>query len=236
MNGTRGANAVLLSALVDAEPFAASVVVCPPFPYLADVAVALRAGSVSWGAQDCSAHAGGAFTGETSAAMLADLGCSHVIVGHSERRAMHAEGDRLVAEKARQALIAGITPIVCVGETLAERDAQRTGDVVDRQLAAVIDLLMGDITRVVVAYEPVWAIGSGIIPTLAEVAEMHASIRALLGELLGEAGARVRILYGGSVKPGNAGPLLRLDNVDGALVGGASLKAVDFLAIAGAYR
>ena len=228
MNGERVANAALLAALNEAAPFTASVVVCPPFPYLADVAAVLGSGGIAWGAQDCSGHASGAFTGDTSAAMLADLGCSYVIVGHSERRAMHAESDRLVAEKACQALIVGITPIVCVGETLAERDAGLTAAVVGRQLAAVIDLLGAEIMRTVVAYEPVWAIGTGLTATPAQAQAVHAQLRAALAAA---GAAHVSILYGGSVKPDNAASLFAEADIDGGLIGGASLQAESFVAI-----
>ena len=228
MNGERVANAALLAALNEAAPFTASVVVCPPFPYLADVAAALGSGGIAWGAQDCSGHASGAFTGDTSAAMLADLGCRYVIVGHSERRAVHAESDRLVAEKARQASIAGLTPIVCVGETLAERDAGLTSSVVARQLAAVVGLLGAEMTRAVVAYEPVWAIGTGLTATPAQAQSVHAQLRAALAA----AGAgHVPILYGGSVKPDNAASLFAEADIDGGLIGGASLQAEPFVAI-----
>lgn len=228
MNGERVANAALLAALNEAASFTASVVVCPPFPYLADVAAVLGSGGIAWGAQDCSGHASGAFTGDTSAAMLADLGCSYVIVGHSERRAMHAESDRLVAEKARQALIAGLTPIVCVGETLAERDAGLTDSVVGRQLAVVIDLLGAEITRTVVAYEPVWAIGTGLTATPAQAQAVHAQLRRALAAA---GAAHVSILYGGSVKPDNAASLFAEADIDGGLIGGASLQAEPFVAI-----
>ena len=228
MNGEREANAPLLAALIHAAPFAASVVVCPPFPYLGDVAAALASSGIGWGAQDCSAHASGAYTGEISTTMLADLGCSHVIVGHSERRAMHGESDNLVARKARQALIAGIVPIVCVGETLAERDAEQTAAVVSRQLAAVVDLLAGDIVRVVLAYEPVWAIGTGLTATPRQAQAVHAHLRSVLRSA---GAAAVPILYGGSVKPDNAAALFAEADIDGGLIGGASLQAEPFISI-----
>ena len=161
MNGNRAANAALLGALKAAAPFAAGVAVCAPTPYLGEVQAALQGSGIAWGAQDCSSHASGAFTGEVAATMLAEFGCRFVIVGHSERRAMHRESDRLVAEKAQQALAGGLTPIVCVGETLAEREANRTDAIVGRQLAAVTDLLGAGIEKTILAYEPVWAIGTG---------------------------------------------------------------------------
>ncbi|MDQ6627707.1 MAG: triose-phosphate isomerase [Pseudomonadota bacterium] len=228
MNGDRSANAVLLGALKAAAPFQAQVAVCAPAPYLADVAASLEGSGIGWGGQDCSSHAAGAFTGETSAAMLADLGCRYVIVGHSERRALHGEGDQIVAEKARQALACGLTPIVCVGETLAERDAQRTAAVVKRQLAAAIDLLGADIGKAVVAYEPVWAIGTGRTATPAQAQAVHADLRAAL---VAANAADISILYGGSVKADNAASLFAEADIDGGLIGGASLQADAFVAI-----
>jgi triosephosphate isomerase len=191
-------------------------------------------GALNLGAQDCSAVDGGAYTGDISAPMLKDAGASYVIVGHSERRAGHGESDAAVRAKAEAARRAGLTAILCVGETRAEREA---GD----EVAAVSGQLRGSLppgaapADLVIAYEPVWAIGTGLTPTAGDVAEMHGAIRALLGEIYGEAGGKMRILYGGSVKPGNARELLGLLNVDGALVGGASLKAADFMAIAAVY-
>ncbi|HZV93581.1 MAG TPA: triose-phosphate isomerase, partial [Caldimonas sp.] len=196
MNGSRAGNAALLDGLKQALPFAADVAVCAPAPFIDDVSRSLAGSGIGWGAQDCSSHDAGAFTGEFSARMLAELGCSVVIVGHSERRAQHGESDGLVAAKARRAIDAGLVPIVCVGETLAERDAGRTEEVVDRQLAAVTDLLGNDIARTVLAYEPVWAIGSGRTATPDQAQAVHARLRRALGA----AGASVRILYGGSVK------------------------------------
>ena len=179
--------------------------------------------------------ASGAFTGDISAPMLKDAGAAYVIVGHSERRTLHHETDALVRAKAEAALRAGLVPIVCVGETKTEREAGEAMAVVTRQLLG--SLPPGDAPEtLVVAYEPVWAIGTGLTPTPADVAEMHQVIRTLLAEMYGAQGLRMRILYGGSVKPSNCGELLTLDNVDGALVGGASLKATEFLAIAAAYR
>ncbi len=213
----------------------AELAVCPPATLLAQAAWKLKGGKLALGAQDCHTEASGAFTGDVSAPMLKDAGASYVIVGHSERRTLHHETDALVRAKAEAALKAGLTAIVCVGETRNEREAGDAIAVVTRQLLGSMPP-GGAPETVVVAYEPVWAIGTGLTPTLADVAEMHEAIRGLLGEFYGAAGAKVRILYGGSVKPANARDLLGLDNVDGALVGGASLKAVDFLAIAAAYR
>jgi triosephosphate isomerase (TIM) len=213
----------------------AELAVCPPATLLAQSAWKLKGGTMTLGGQDCSPHSSGAFTGDISAPMLKDAGASYVIVGHSERRTLHHETDALVRAKAEAALKAGLTAIVCVGETLTEREAGEALAVVARQVLGSIPPA-GAPQTVVVAYEPVWAIGTGLTPTPADVAEMHKAIRNLLGEIYGAAGAKIRILYGGSVKPANAKELLGIDNVDGALVGGASLKAKDFLAIAAAYR
>jgi triosephosphate isomerase len=230
MNGTRAANAALLTGLKGAELSDTDVAVCPPAPYLGDVADLLAGSAIRWGAQDCSSHAPGAYTGEIAAAMLAEFGCTFVIVGHSERRAMHAESDALVAGKAEKALEHGLVPIVCVGETLAEREAGATGSVVERQLAAVVDRLGDRISGCVVAYEPVWAIGTGKTASPDEAQAVHALLRTTLRDRTSAADA-VRILYGGSVKPENAAELFAQPDIDGGLIGGASLKASDFIAI-----
>ena len=230
MNGDGASNAALLSALKAAPVGEVEVSVCVPAPYLRDVSHALRGSSIHWGAQDCSSHESGAFTGEISAAMLAEFGCCHVIVGHSERRAMHGESDRLVAEKAAAALAHGLVPIVCVGETLAERDAGKTEAVVGRQLGAAVDLLAKRIDGIVVAYEPVWAIGTGKTASPTEAQSVHAFLRKLLADA-GAASRTLRILYGGSVKADNATQLFAEADIDGGLIGGASLKAADFIAI-----
>jgi triosephosphate isomerase len=230
MNGSVAAKAELLDALKAAPLGGAEVSVCVPAPYLRDVASSLQGSAIAWGGQDCSAHDAGAFTGEVSAAMLAELGCRHVIVGHSERRAMHCESDELVAEKAEAALARGLVPIVCVGETLVERDAGSTEAVVARQLAAVSALLGERTTQVVLAYEPVWAIGTGKTATPAGAQAVHAFLRRQLAGAV-HAGEGVRILYGGSVKPDNAAQLFAQVDIDGGLIGGASLKAADFIAI-----
>jgi triosephosphate isomerase len=238
MNGVKAAlgEIVAMRAAADrGEAGAAELAVCPPATLIPHAAAAMAGGALALGGQDCHEKPSGAYTGDISAEMLKDAGCSYVIVGHSERRAAHGESDAVVKAKARAALRAGLTAIVCVGETRAERDAGAALAIVGGQVSG--SLPEGATPEnVVIAYEPVWAIGTGLTPTPADVAEMHGAIRALLGELQGEAGARVRILYGGSVKPANARELLGLPNVDGALVGGASLKAADFLAIAAAYR
>lgn len=230
MNGGRVANAELLAALKEAEPWDAGVAVCAPFPYLADVALSLQGSRMLWGAQDCSAHESGAYTGEVSAGMLAEFGCQYVIVGHSERRAYHAESDQLVADKAKIALAHKLTPIVCVGETLAERDAGQTDAVVKRQLSAVIHTLGHCISQVVVAYEPVWAIGTGKTASPEQAQAVHAVLRAQLHAATQKA-AEMQILYGGSVKADNARELFGQLDIDGGLIGGASLKAADFAAI-----
>ena len=211
----------------------AELAVCPPFTLLAQAAWKLRGGALSLGAQDCHTEASGAFTGDISAPMLKDAGATYVIVGHSERRTLHHEADALVRAKAEAALKAGLTPIVCVGETRAEREAGEAAAVVIRQLRGSLPQASGS---VVIAYEPVWAIGTGLTPTTTDIAQVHNGIRELLADFYGPDGAKTRLLYGGSVKPDNAREILLLDNVDGALVGGASLKAADFLAIAAAYR
>jgi triosephosphate isomerase len=213
---------------------AAEVAVCPPATLLAGAAKILAGGALGLGAQDCCAADHGAFTGDISAPMLKDAGAVYVIVGHSERRAGHNESDAAVRAKAEAAQRAGLTAILCVGETRAEREGGRANEVVSGQLRGSLPARATP-ANLVIAYEPVWAIGTGLTPTPADVADMHGVIRALLGEIYGEAGAKTRILYGGSVKPANARELLSLPNVDGALVGGASLKAADFMAIAATY-
>lgn len=230
MHGSRAANAQLLAGLKEAGPWNADVAVCVPFPYIAETALALTGTAVAYGAQDCSAHEQGAYTGEVSSAMLADIGCRYVIVGHSERRAYHAESDQLVADKAKAALAHGVTPIVCVGETRAEREAGQTEAVVKRQLAAVIHTLGHCCGEMVVAYEPVWAIGTGLTATPAEAQAVHAVLRAQLHAATDRSVA-MRILYGGSVKADNAAELFAQPDIDGGLIGGASLKVADFAAI-----
>jgi len=230
MNGSRAGNVELLAALKRSGPFVAEVAVCAPFPYLADVALSLQGDAIAWGAQDCSAHESGAYTGEVSAAMLAEYGCRYVTVGHSERRAYHAETDQLVADKAQVALAHRLTPIVCVGETLAEREAGQTDVVVKRQMSAVIHTLAHCISQVVVAYEPVWAIGTGKTATPEQAQAVHALLRAQLHAASEKAG-EMKILYGGSVKADNAATLFAQPDIDGGLIGGASLKAGDFAAI-----
>jgi triosephosphate isomerase len=230
MHGSHKVNAELLQGLLDAGPLSADVAVCVPFPFLSEAAVTLASSALRWGAQDCSAHEQGAYTGEVSAGMLHEFGCRYVIVGHSERRQYHAESDQLVADKAKAALARGVTPIVCVGETLAQREVGETDAVVKRQLSAVIHTLAHCAGEMVVAYEPVWAIGTGRTATPEQAQAVHALLRAQLQAATAHA-ERVKILYGGSVKPDNAAALFAQPHIDGALVGGASLKAADFIAI-----
>lgn len=231
MNGNRATNSALLAELREAGGLSCDLAVCPPAVYLADVATALKGCKVAWGGQDCSAHEPGAFTGEVAAVMLQELGSTFVIVGHSERRTLHAESDQLVADKAKVALAHGLTPIVCVGETLSEREAGQTAAVVKRQLSAVIHTLGQCVPQMVVAYEPVWAIGTGRTASPEQAQEVHAVLRAQLAAATSQAD-HMRLLYGGSVKPDNAAVLFAQADIDGGLIGGAALKAADFLAIA----
>ena len=213
----------------------ADLMVCPPTTLLVTFAVVALGSKLQIGAQDCHAEPSGAFTGDISAEMIADAGATAVIVGHSERRTLHGETDAQVRAKVSAAWRAGLTAICCIGETKAEREGKKTLDVVGRQLdGSLPDGATG--RNLVVAYEPVWAIGTGLTPTPADVTEAHAFIRDKLQKRYGAEGAQIRILYGGSVKPSNARELLTLPNVNGALVGGASLKADDFLGIAAVYR
>lgn len=236
MNGSLAANETLLRALVagmTAED--CLVAVCVPSPYLAQVQSLLAGSPIDCGAQDVSQHEAGAYTGEVSAAMLKDLGVRYAIVGHSERRQYHDETDAVVALKAQRALASGVTPIVCVGETLAEREAGLTEDVVKRQLAAVIHTNGHCISEIVVAYEPVWAIGTGKTASPEQAQQVHAVLRGQLKAATPHAD-RVHILYGGSMNAANASQLLGQPDIDGGLVGGASLKAPDFLSIITAAR
>ena len=237
MNGMRADAAVFLEALRALKPAARpgrQLLICPPATLIGEMAGPLAALGVKVGGQDCHAETKGAFTGDICAAMLADVGASHVIVGHSERRTDCGETDAIVWAKAEAAWRAGLLPIVCIGETLAEREAGKTLGVLEAQLKGSVPA-GSSAAKLVVAYEPVWAIGTGKTPTTAEVAAAHAHIRKVLGGLMGEAAA-VRLLYGGSVKDSNALELLAAGDVDGALVGGASLKAAEFLAIAKAAQ
>ena len=236
MNGTLREAAALAEAVRAGAPEAsarADLLLCPPFVHLHVVAASIAWKAVALGAQDCSAKGKGAHTGDVSAPMLADAGCGYVILGHSERRADHGESDALVRAKAEAAIAAGLVPVVCVGESEAQRDAGEAEAVVAAQIAGSLpDGFTG--ARGVVAYEPVWAIGTGRTPTENDIAAMHGRMRREVSGRFGTAGATARLLYGGSVKPSNAAAILALPDVDGALVGGASLVAADFLAIAAA--
>ena len=220
MHGSRAANAALLDALVKDNPSGCAV--CVPFPYLAQVAERLRGSPIAWGAQNVSEHAQGAYTGEVSAAMLAEFGCRYVLVGHSERRQLYGESDAQAAAKFAAVKAAGMTPILCVGETLQQRDAGKTEEVVGRQLAKVLE--KNSVEKSVLAYEPVWAIGTGRNATPEQAQAVHAFLRKKVP-------AYTPILYGGSVKPQNAAAIFAMPDVDGGLIGGASLVAKDFLDI-----
>lgn len=235
MNGLRRSKADLERVMSGAATAkTVDLMICPPATLLAEFVTIAKGSLVAIGAQDCHSEAAGAFTGDISAEMIADAGASAVIVGHSERRTLHGETDAQVRAKATAARRAGIVAIICIGETKAERDGKRTLDVIGRQLdGSVPDAAQG--TNIVIAYEPVWAIGTGVTPMPADVQDAHAFIRKRLMERFGSEADRIRILYGGSVKASNASELLHLPNVNGALVGGASLKADDFLGIAGVY-
>lgn len=233
MNGNLASNARLLAGVkaglssVDCE-----VAVCPPAVYLAQCQTLLAGSALAWGAQDVSAHAVGAHTGEIAASMLQDFGCKYVIVGHSERRAYHGETDALVALKTQRAIQSGLTPIVCVGETLAERESGQMQVVVSAQVDAVLAVIdAADLVQLVVAYEPVWAIGTGKTATPQMAQDVHAILRARLMQKNAALAQTVRIIYGGSMKPDNARELLAMPDIDGGLIGGAALSAADFLAI-----
>lgn len=231
MNGAMAANASLVEAVLAGMPASpCAVAMCVPALYLAQVGGLLQGKTIALGAQDVSAHESGAYTGEVSAAMLRDLAVRYAIVGHSERRQYHGETDAVVADKARRALSMGITPIVCVGETLAQRDSGATEEVVRRQLAAVIHVNGHCISEIVVAYEPVWAIGTGKTASPQQAQQVHAVLRVQLKAATAQSG-RVPILYGGSMNAGNAAQLMAEPDIDGGLIGGASLKPADFLAI-----
>jgi triosephosphate isomerase len=236
MNGSTDMAEALAGAIVDgAAPDTAQVAVMPPFPYLERVGARLSGSGVLLGAQDVSQRADGAYTGDVSAAMLADVGATLVLVGHSERRSLHAEDDAVVAAKFVAAAEAGLTPVLCIGETRAQREQERTEEVVAAQVDAVVEHAgIGAFERAVIAYEPVWAIGTGLVATPDQAQAVHALVRSRLAEHDATIAGQIRILYGGSMKPANAVELLACDDIDGGLIGGASLKAEDFLAIAGA--
>ncbi len=231
MNGSTASNSSLLNGLRNLPPSLCEVAVCPPMPYIYQAVQALEGTAITIGAQDVCQFQNGAYTGDVSAAMLADIGCKWVLVGHSERRTYHGETDQLVAHKAQIALEAGLTPVVCIGETLEEQKAGHTLGVVARQLAPVLALGRSLVNRMVIAYEPVWAIGTGLTATPEQAQHVHDAIRTSLSSV---AAAAVPILYGGSVNASNASSLFNMPDIDGALVGGASLKAQEFIDIAAA--
>jgi triosephosphate isomerase len=242
LHGSRAANARRVAALRAGFESEAAVdcVICPPFCYLEEVGRALRGSSIHLGAQSVSAERGGAYTGEVSAAMLKDVGCEYVIIGHSERRALFGEDDQRVAAQFAAVIEQGLTPVLCVGETLAEHEAGAAQSVIARQLDAILDVAgaapgpgagPAGLARVIIAYEPIWAIGTGRVATPALAQALHAFIRGRIASRDAKIAAHVRILYGGSVKPGNAAELFAQPDVDGGLVGGASLEADEFLAI-----
>jgi triosephosphate isomerase len=234
MHGSRDETGALITGIQRAlgPDVVIDVMVIPPFPYLGQAASLTQDSRIAVGAQDLSPHSSGAYTGEVSAAMLADCGCSAVLVGHSERRTLHGEGDALVAEKFQAAQKAGLMPVLCVGETLAEREAGETSQVVKRQISAVLEKAGIEAFRnAVVAYEPVWAIGTGRTATPDQAQEVHANIRAQLISEDATIGGLVRILYGGSVKPDNAAEIFAQQDIDGGLIGGASLKVDSFVEI-----
>jgi triosephosphate isomerase len=233
MNGSLAANEALVKAMLvglGGQTSGADMALCVPAPYLAQLQSLLSGSPISLGAQDVSTHEQGAYTGEVSATMLKEFACRFVIVGHSERRQYHGETDLIVADKAKVALAHGITPIVCVGETLAEREAGQTESVVKRQLAAVIHAVAHCTSEIVVAYEPVWAIGTGKTASPEQAQQVHAVLRAQLAAAT-QHPERVHILYGGSMNAANAASLLAQPDIDGGLIGGASLKSADFLQI-----
>ncbi|MCH8118066.1 MAG: triose-phosphate isomerase [Proteobacteria bacterium] len=237
MNGDSATNAELVADILAAVPVSDNVrlLLCPPFPYISAVAAQIAGSKVSLGAQNVSEHSGGAHTGEVAAAMLRDIGCSYAIVGHSERRTLYGETSAKVANKFQAVLDVGMTPILCIGETLQEREAGRTNAVTEEQLDAVLGTSgIAAFGSAVIAYEPVWAIGTGMIASPEQAQDVHRHIRAVLEKQDRAVAATVQILYGGSMKGDNAAGLIAMQDIDGGLVGGASLQAADFLAIAGA--
>jgi triosephosphate isomerase len=237
MNGSNAANTELVDGIIAGLPSAEAVdvLICPPFPYLGAMADKVRGSRLLLGAQNVSQHASGAYTGETAASMLLDAGCEFVLTGHSERRAMMGETSEIVAAKFVAALDAGLKPILCVGETLQQREAGQTEAVIDEQLNAVLDVAGVDgFGKAVVAYEPVWAIGTGKTASPEQAQDVHRHIRGVLSSRSSSAAEQTKILYGGSVKGDNASGLFSKPDIDGGLIGGASLKSTDFLAIADA--
>ena len=235
MNGSRQMVSEVAGAIADAHFGEVDVALFPPYPYLREVCAAIAGSRVAVGGQDASEHEFGAYTGEVSAAMLRDVGCTMALAGHSERRQYHHESDDEVAAKVAQILASELTAVLCVGETLAEREDGRTTDVVSSQLRAVIDRCgIAAFERIVVAYEPVWAIGTGRTATPAQAQEVHALLRSQLASDDARIAGSTRIVYGGSVKPGNAAELFAQPDIDGGLIGGACLKSADFLSICAA--
>lgn len=237
MHGTRADSAAFISKLLascDKLTDRVELALLPPLPLLGDVAGLLRQSQVAWGAQNVHYESAGAYTGEVSPAMLLDFGCRYALLGHSERRELFNEDNQLVAKKLQAVLAAGLQPILCVGESLQQRTAQQTLTVIQQQLASALAIIdnVDDVANLVVAYEPIWAIGTGRQATPDQAQEVHAFIRQQLLEFAPVAGAAIRLLYGGSVKPDNAADLLAMPDINGALVGGASLQAESFLAIA----
>lgn len=233
MHGSQQMVTALLKKLLSKQTPSVKLLVFPPYPYLSQAAELLAGSSIGLGAQDCSKAIEGAYTGEVSAKMLAELGVSHVLLGHSERRQYHAESDALVLEKTQQAIAAGLVPVVCVGETLAQREAGDTDKVVLQQLTSILQgLSLEALQKLVVAYEPVWAIGTGLTATPEQAQEVHALLRSAVARVSKELAATMLFLYGGSMRPDNAVSLLEMPDIDGGLIGGASLDADQFLAIA----
>ena len=235
MHGDEAANRELVAGILDGAPASDRVglLVCPPYPYLASVAAQLKGSAVDLGAQNVSEHETGAYTGEVAPAMLADVGCRYAIVGHSERRTLYGESSAQVADKMAAALGGGLVPILCVGETLEERESGRTEQVVAEQLGAAVERNgIAAFGTAVIAYEPVWAIGTGRTATPEQAQDVHRYIRSVLAEQDAPVAENAQILYGGSVKGDNAAGLFGMPDIDGGLIGGASLKAADFLAIA----
>jgi triosephosphate isomerase len=234
MNGSKAETVELLNGIKAGvgEITKSEVAVCPPFPYLYLAEETLKGSAVVYGAQDCSQEEGGAFTGQVSAAMLKDFGCTYVIVGHSERRLFNGETDAIIGSKYKMAVAHGLTPILCVGETLEEREQGKTEEVVARHLDGVLESGGVDaLAKGVVAYEPVWAIGTGVTATPEQAQEVHAFLRERVAKKSAEVAQQLRILYGGSMKPANASELMAKPDIDGGLIGGAALKAGDFLTI-----
>ncbi|MFT5502189.1 MAG: triosephosphate isomerase [Woeseiaceae bacterium] len=236
MNGSNAANAELVDGILTGMPAstdAVELLICPSFPYLAEIAGMVSGSTLALGAQNVSEHGSGAFTGETAGSMLKDVGCEYVLVGHSERRALMGESSEIVAAKFQAAIDCGLRPILCVGETLQQREAGETEAVIDEQLLAVLDSAGVDtFGAALIAYEPVWAIGTGMTASPEQAQDVHKHIRDVLASRSEEAAARTKILYGGSVKGDNAAGLFSKPDIDGGLIGGASLKPADFLAIA----